>query len=119
MFTLFFRQLLLVKQVDDGLGGVLVSVDGIQTVDNQLQEDVHILLISDDKVDLSVLQLQCYTLPGVQWNILSLKFTGREGAIMFAHHPESRGDATIDDALDLFKVAGGTGELLLVVWVLA
>jgi len=53
--------------IDEELGGVLVAVHGIEGLDQESEEEVHGVVVLDDKVDAPALDLEGDALPGEEW----------------------------------------------------
>ena len=50
-------------------GRVLDTIDSVHGVDEDFKQVVHVLVVGDNKIDLTMLQLQCQTLPRIKWHL--------------------------------------------------
>ena len=53
-------------------GTVLGAVEGTEREDEELDQDLHLVLILDDEVDVSSSELQRYAIPRMEWQVLEL-----------------------------------------------
>ena len=58
---------LLIERLFNSFGGTLGAVDCVQTRDEQFNHVTHHLFIFDDEIYVSIAQLECQTLPSVEW----------------------------------------------------
>ena len=74
-------------------------------VNEELEQTIHISVIADYQVYVTVLKLQGDALPAVERQLFDLSEIHR--VEMLPEHPEARVDTAIDDALDGGHVAAG------------
>lgn len=42
-------------------------VDGVEGMNQELEQQIHLFFVSDDKVDVPVLEMKCYAFPRIKW----------------------------------------------------
>ena len=75
----------------------------------ELEQQLHIVLLLDDKVDVPSLELKSETLPTVEGQFLELFLA--HTVDLLPEHPETTRETTKDDALDLVKLTSGVRGL--------
>lgn len=84
---------------------ILISVNSFHSINNNCQELVHVLIIFDDKINISVGQLQSDALPSEEWEFSSIVILDIQRIQVLPKHPESGRNASEQDTLDIRKVA--------------
>ena len=70
---------------------------------------VHLFLILNDKIYVTMLELKSDALPRQEWNLLLiLEFFWAKGIHVLPEDPKPRGGWSKDDVLDIFNAAAGT-----------
>lgn len=97
-------------------GRASLAVVGLQGVDQELQEHVHLGATADNQVDVPMLELKGNTIPTIKWD--GVDFIRWQSIDMLPVHPESGGEATDDETHNILDLAASTrpdvGELHLV-----
>ena len=89
--------------------GVSLSINGIDFIDQELKEMIHLFLILNDKVYVTMLELKSDALPRQEWNrLLILELFWVKGIHMLPEDPKPRGGWSKDDVLDILHAAAGT-----------
>jgi hypothetical protein len=88
---------------------VAVAVHRAKGVYEEFEQQVHVLIIFNNQVDVTVLESQRDALPRVERNIFQL--ANGQRVEMLPQHPEPRGDCTEHKALDFRDVAAATARL--------
>lgn len=105
-FVVLFLVLILtlcLQGVQEPFSRPLPAIHRVQTMDQELQQNDHIVLVADDQVDVAVLEDERDALPTMKG---SLPCLGDRHAIeVLTHHPESRAHSTIYEVFDVGHVA--------------
>jgi hypothetical protein len=94
---------LLVHELKHFVGGVPVSVQRPQIVDEVLQKAIHLLLVLDHQVHVAVAQLQRKALPAVKRQVL--EFLGLHQVEVLPKHPKPTRSPSENDALNGIDIA--------------
>lgn len=93
---------------------ILVAVYSIHGSHEDSDEVVHVFRVFDNQIDVSVLQLQCYALPGVERHLAVDVFRTIKENQMLSKQPEPRGRPTEQYSFDIGQVAA-TATVTLVI----
>lgn len=92
----------------NNLSRVLAAVDGIHCFDDHLDEAVHVVVVGDDQVDISVLELQSDTLPGVEGSLSINDVANIHAVHLLSEHPKSTGQAPINYSDNFIQLSAAT-----------
>lgn len=101
------------KMVQQLSGGILLPVDSTHTVNQELEEVVHLSLIGDDEVDVAVLEDERDALPRVERHLRQL--CRRHRVEVLSQDPEAGVGGAKDEVLNVGNIATGRARQITVV----
>ena len=109
-FRKLFDQQRLVRQ-----RGVSIAIDGIHRENEELEESIHICLVSDNDIDITVLQLKRQTLPRIPgYTLWVLELLDLHRDHVLPEQPEPSGACAKNNAFNIFYVERSRRQLIFV-----
>ena len=83
-----------------------ISINSFDRINYNCNQVIHILLFTNNQINISMFKLQSDALPRVKRNLVIIPVLNIETVHMFPEHPESRWEATANNSVDVTQQTG-------------